>query len=114
MTDQELIAKAVFGEITLGEVFRRFEYRISAANIAVLRNSHPVGHDYDSWWFEAGRIIFVGGDETDKRRISFPLEVKVKVQDSCLEFRDPNAPFPVRMSLLETKPIKLILPGEAA
>lgn len=114
MTDQELTAKAVFGEITLGDVVSRFNHRISVVNIAVLRNAHPVGYDYQSWWVEKGRLVLAGGDDVHRRRISFPLDAKVKIQNECLEIKEGD--YNYRLIFLETKKITFdeILPGAAA
>lgn len=114
MADQELIAKVVFGEATLGEVLKRFEYRISTVTITILRDDRPsVGYDYNSWWIEDGKIVLVGESGDYQRRCTFNLDTKVMVHDGYLELKENSDSY--RLVLLETKKITFdeILPGAA-
>jgi len=74
----ELIAKTVLGEITLGEVFRKFEDRIS--HVVVEHDDREV--ECTSWIVEDGHLQFVGDWEVE---CEFSLDEKVKVRDNFLE-----------------------------
>ena len=112
MNNQELIAKTVFGEITLGEVLNRFENRISSIGIG------PVGRkfdaEYNSWWTEERELHCVGRDEVYERKIVFNLDSKVRVYENHLEISVSGRSY--RIVFFETKGIKLdsLLPGAAA
>ena len=93
----ELVAKTVFGEMTLGEVFQKFEGR--ASSITVDRND--VSNDYDSWILEDGTVSFVGEWEVE---YEFPLNTKVKVREDFLEFEYKSETYTI--ALTESKNIR--------
>lgn len=113
MNDKELIAKTVFGEITLGEVLSRFEYRISSISIGPAERTFDA--EYNSWWTERGELHCVGHDEVYERKIIFSLASKVRVHEDHFEVMNCSGRL-YRVFFFETKPIKFdpLLPGAAA
>lgn len=83
MTDNELLAKNVFGELTLEDVYRRFEGDLVAM---YLENNVGIPELLVTSWIVEGRQFIAYGDyETN---FIFNLNAKVKVLDSHIELKD--------------------------
>lgn len=94
----ELVAKTVFGEMTLGEVFQKFEGRVSSITVILDRG---MDSEYTSWIFDAGTVSFVGEWEVE---YEFPLNTKVKVREDFLEFEYKSETYTI--TLTESKNIR--------
>ena len=77
---KSLVAKAVFGEITLGDVLKKFHKKISAI-VVEYEDSEFI---YDSWCVDEGELQLMEDYET----LSFPLDTKIKLRSSELELED--------------------------
>jgi hypothetical protein len=104
MTDQELMAKAVFGEITLGEVLNKFADKISFIEV----DRGGLDARYESWLLEDGELQLFGEYEME---LALPLDSKVKVQEHSIEFRHEDETY--SLTFVESKTIKFdsLLPG---
>lgn len=82
MTDKELLAKNVFGELTLEDVYRRF-----GKNLVAIQVENSLGADLvnTSWSIDDGQFLGHGEYEVD---FVFNLKSKVKVFDSHIELKD--------------------------
>jgi len=105
--DRELIAKAVFGEITLGEVIGKFESSISS--IFVERDGEDLGN-FDSWAIEEGHLQLLSEHAVEA---DFLLDSRVKVHESWLELEKDGVVW--TLSFLEYKKVRFdsILSGAA-
>jgi len=104
MTDKELLAKNVFGEITLEDVYRRFGKDIVAIHV---ENSLGADLVNTSWSIEDGQFLGHGVYEAD---FFFNLKTKVKVLDSHIELEDEDG---TEWYLTFLVPVKLsrLVPG---
>jgi len=109
----EMLAKTVFGEITLGEVFSLFSGRISCIGIGPIESK--TAGDYDCWWTEGDILHCSGRDEVYKRKLTFNLTSKVKVYENHLEAVSCGG-YSYKVFFFETKTIRFdsFLPGAAA
>lgn len=104
MNEKELIVKHVFGELTLGEVFRKFEKDIHSIQVESESGMDAV---IDSW----------GVDEDDTLQLygeygldgSFDLGIKVKVCGDHLEFEHEGDIF--YMTFIAAIRFDSLLPG---
>jgi len=98
---KSLVAKAVFGEITLGEVLKKFHKKISAIMVEYEDNESI----YDNWCVDDDGD---GGQELqlpdDYEVTSFPLETKVKLRSSELEIENEVGTF--ILTFMEHKKVK--------
>jgi len=98
---KSLVAKAVFGEITLGEVLKKFHKKISAIIVEYLDSENT----YDSWCIDD---LEDGGQELqlmdDYEVTSFPLETKVKLRSGELEIENEVGTF--ILTFMEHKKVK--------
>lgn len=104
MTDQELIAKTVFGEITLGEVLNKFESKISWMEV-----EHEGSEaKYESWVLGEGFLQLFGEYEME---LSLPLDSKTKVRKDSIEVEYEGETF--TFTFMESKTVKFdsLLPG---
>jgi hypothetical protein len=97
MTDQELIAKTVFGEITLGEVLKKFADRISSIEV----ESNGLDSQYESWLLKDGELRLFGEYEME---LALPLDSKVKVQEDSIEVRHKDETY--SLTFVESNVIK--------
>jgi hypothetical protein len=97
---KSLVAKAVFGEITLGEVLKKFHKKISAIIVEYEDNENT----YDNWCVDDGDC----GQELqlmdDYEVTSFPLETKVKLRSGELEIEHEVGTF--ILTFMEHKKVK--------
>lgn len=104
MNDKEMLAKNVFGELTLEEVFHRFNKDLVAIHV-----ENSLGADFvnTSWSIDDGQLLGHGEYELD---FVFNLETKVKVLDSHIELKDEEG---TEWYLTLLLPVKFdrILPG---
>ena len=112
MTDQELIAKTVFGEITLEEVLNKFADRISSIEVdqGFLDDGilYSEANKYESWLLEDGELQLFGKYGTE---LALPLDSKVKVQEHDIEIRNEDGIY--SLTFIEFRSIKFdsLLPG---
>lgn len=106
MTNRELVAKTVFGEITLGEVFKIYENNVS--HISVEEGGVERGK-YESFQVEEDQLQLYGEWEMEH---AFWLGSKVKVQEDFLEIEDEGLTY--HLTFVESKTIKFssLLPGD--
>lgn len=94
---KKLVAKTVFGELTLGDVLKKFHKNISAITVEYEDKEAT----YDNWYFDEGELQII--DEYEKV-CSFPLDAKVKVRSDELEFENENGTF--ILTFMEHKKVK--------
>ena len=87
---KKLVAKTVLGELTLGDVLKKFHKKISA--IIVDYEGNEIA--YDNW------CVDKNDEEEDELQLiddyevtSFPLDTKVKVRSGELEFENELGTF---------------------
>lgn len=101
---KSLVAKVVFGEITLGDVLNEFKKNIVALHIY----SEDAGLDQiasgDQWW-DTGSSLEVLGE-------SFNLKTKVKIRDNSLEFSQAFCEY--TLTLLGKLPLDSLLPKKSS
>lgn len=104
MTDQELIAKTVFGEITLGEVLNKFESKISWMEVEYDGREAK----YESWVLEDGDLQLFGEWEMEVR---LPLDSKAKIREDSIEVEYEGENF--TFTFIESKTVRFdsLLPG---
>lgn len=102
MTNQELVAKTVFGEITLGDVIRKFKPDIQSIHI----ETDGVEVVVNSWKVSEKNLKLYNDYDLEG---CFDLETKVKVYDDHLEFEHDGLEF--YMSFLVTAKLSSLIPG---
>lgn len=103
--NKELVAKTVFGEITLGEIFKLFEKKIS---LIMVEEGGVERGNYDHFEVDEDKLCIYGEWQMEH---AFWMDSKVKVQEDFLEVEDGG--FTYHLTFIESKNIKFdsLLPG---
>lgn len=97
---KSLVAKTVFGELTLGDVFLEFKKDIMAFHIY----SEDVGIDQmasGDQWHDTGSSLDILGED-------FRFKTKVKIRDNSLEFSQDD--YEYTLTFLGKLPLDSLLP----
>lgn len=101
----EIRAKHVFGELTLGEVWQMVTETTHPSHIILSKEGPwPADHEYSSFSLEFSLALFAD-DNNMEPDWDFPLDTKVKVKEDHVEFADQDG-CKIELSFARLEPIR--------